>query len=127
MKNKLVKEWVEKAEQDAEAVHILIRSRKRGLSDIICFHCQQAIEKYLKAYLTQKNSTYPKTHDLGKLLELASKHDGTMELIRDIIEPLTDYAISSRYPGEESDKSEVLAAKHGMERARKFCREKLVL
>jgi HEPN domain-containing protein len=31
------------------------------------FHCQQAAEKVLKAYLTWNGRTFPKTHSIGEL------------------------------------------------------------
>ncbi|MCB4755456.1 MAG: HEPN domain-containing protein [Elusimicrobia bacterium] len=75
-----------------------MRNRRKSLSDVVCFHCQQTVEKLLKAFLTSKKHRFPKSHDLGELLTQASKIDGSMELIRDIIEPLTDYAATTRYP-----------------------------
>jgi HEPN domain-containing protein len=37
------------------------------------FHCQQAAEKYLKAYLVRQQIEFRKTHALGHLLHLASQ------------------------------------------------------
>lgn len=46
-----VREWLKKAEEDfAGALH-LSRRRKKPLPDLVCFHCQQAAEKFLKAFL----------------------------------------------------------------------------
>jgi HEPN domain-containing protein len=38
-------------------------------SDTCCFHAQQAVEKYLKAYLISRNIIFPKTNDLKYLLK----------------------------------------------------------
>ncbi len=38
--------WVRKAESDLIAAGILFK-RKESLLDEVCFHCQQASEKYL--------------------------------------------------------------------------------
>jgi len=124
MNGKLTKEWIKKAEQDFSIAQILMRGRKKDVYDGLCFHCQQCIEKYLKAYLTFKNEKFPRVHDLGELLILASKLDGSFELIRDIILPLSKYAVLNRYPGEEAHRDEAKAAFEATKEARKFIKEK---
>jgi HEPN domain-containing protein len=64
-------EWVEKAEGDWNAARQLNRVRKDPNYDSVCFHCQQSVEKYLKARLEEAGVNFPKTHDLIKLLGLA--------------------------------------------------------
>jgi len=125
LNSKIVKEWLKKADQDYECARYLKHRRRRPLYDIICFHCQQCAEKYFKAYLTSKRKRFPKTHDLTKLLELTVVVDGSFDLLKDIILPLNDYAVVSRYPGEEADRKESLQAIKAMEEIRKFVRQKL--
>lgn len=48
--NELTKEWVEKAEEDFDAADALLYGREVPLAAVVCFHCQQSAEKYLKAY-----------------------------------------------------------------------------
>jgi HEPN domain-containing protein len=43
--------------------------------DIVCFHAQQAAEKYLKAYLVFLEQDFPKTHALEDLVLIASSKD----------------------------------------------------
>ena len=43
----------------------------------ICFHAQQGVEKYLKAFLIVHSTEPPKTHNLAKLLELALTHESS--------------------------------------------------
>ena len=62
------REWVGKGEHDYLAAGELHGSRIR-LPDQVCFHCQQAAEKYLKALLEELNQPVPKTHDLELLLD----------------------------------------------------------
>ena len=57
----LVRGWVGKAESDLTAMRA---SAEAGASDAACFHAQQAAEKYLKAYLAQRDCLIPQTHDL---------------------------------------------------------------
>lgn len=125
MNGKLTTEWIKKAEQDFTIAQILIRGRKRNVYDGLCFHCQQCIEKYLKAFLTSKNSKFPRSHDLADLLTLTSKVDGSFELIRDIIEPLGKYAVQNRYPGEEAHRAEAKTALGTTKEARKFIGERI--
>jgi HEPN domain-containing protein len=50
-------EWVEKAEGDWNAARQLNRVRKDPNYDGVCFHCQQCVEKYLKARLEEAGVT----------------------------------------------------------------------
>lgn len=58
-----VKRWVEKAEHDLTAAEHSMSLADKGLTDIICFHCQQCAEKYLKGLLVLHKIPFPKTHD----------------------------------------------------------------
>lgn len=56
-KGELINSWIDKAEKD-------LRSAKHESSfpdevtETVCFHCQQAAGKYLKAYLTFLNLSF---------------------------------------------------------------------
>ncbi|MCK5466075.1 HEPN domain-containing protein [Candidatus Parcubacteria bacterium] len=64
----------------------------------VCFLFQQAIEKYLKGYLTAHNIKFEKTHDLGYLCQKCSNINKEFgEFIKDC-EMVTQYYIPSRYP-----------------------------
>ena len=69
---KPVDDWIFFAESDLAAVERLITD-KNPLTNIIAFHCQQAIEKYLKAYLVENGIPIIKTHDLIKLNDMVNK------------------------------------------------------
>ena len=64
-------EWVEKAEADFATAQREIAVTQRANYDAVCFHAQQCIEKYLKAFLRESNVSFPRTHDLADLLGLA--------------------------------------------------------
>lgn len=93
-------EWIQKAEGDFASATREIRARKNRNDDSACFHCQQCIEKFLKAILVKANIQFPKTHDLGALLDLIVKRNPELEICRDAMNVLTDYAVVFRYPGE---------------------------
>jgi HEPN domain-containing protein len=59
---KQVEDWLSLADKDLYAAEIIIRD-DYPLTNIVAFHCQQAIEKYLKAYLIEKDVSLIKTHD----------------------------------------------------------------
>ncbi len=52
--NEAVQQWIIKAKSDWDAVEILTESKKCP-PDTVCFHCQQYVEKLLKALLTKNN------------------------------------------------------------------------
>ena len=60
-----------------------------------------------------------------RLLDITVAKDGSLELIRDLIKPLNDYAVEVRYPGEEPSRAEAKQAINTMDEARKFIRERL--
>lgn len=47
--NPLTLEWFDKAEGDLATASREIRARRKPNYDAVCFHAQQAAEKYLKA------------------------------------------------------------------------------
>ncbi len=68
--------------------------------DTVCFHCQQAAEKLLKAYLVGNQQPAPHTHDLFLLLERVLPLSPAAEQLRDALSILVPYAVEIRYPDE---------------------------
>jgi HEPN domain-containing protein len=66
----VLRQWVRKAEHDLEAARRIMAVEEGCPYDTVCFHCQQAIEKYLKALLTLSGVPALRTHDLEKLLAM---------------------------------------------------------
>ncbi len=64
-------EWLELAAQDEASARYLMGMRPFPL-EVICFHCQQAVEKLLKSALAKAGRSIPKTHDLLELLDLVA-------------------------------------------------------
>lgn len=91
--------WVDKAEHDLRAAEHLLQFQEGGLTDIVCFHCQQCAEKYLKALLVALGVRFPKTHDLRLLLDLMPENV-LLDLQRTRVVPLNRYVIEGRYPGD---------------------------
>ena len=126
-KNKSISEWVEKAEGDYETVLDLRKKRRKRQYYIIAFHCQQCVEKYLKAILTLHEIEFPKQHDLEELLVLLLKKDPLLAVLRNKLKLLTPFAVSFRYPGEEITKDEVKIAVNIMKNIRVILRQRLNL
>ena len=95
----IVREWVEKAENDLKNAALTLRAGKESPTDTIAFHAQQCVEKYLKALLTLKGIDFPKTHDVEELVARV----GPSVLVGLSVQEqrrLTTYGTVTRYPGD---------------------------
>ncbi len=97
--NPLTLEWVQKAEGDY-AVAQQVQQGQDPVHDAICFHAQQCIEKYLKAWLQEANIPFPRTHDLKELLELIVPTMPIWQTWQSEFSTLSEHAVDSRYPGK---------------------------
>ena len=95
----VTREWVDKAEADYAAALLLRKSRKKHSRDIVCFHLQQCVEKYLKARMEEAGVSIHKTHDLEKLLDALLPIEPLWTTLRPALAAITDYAVEVRYPG----------------------------
>jgi HEPN domain-containing protein len=118
---KLTAEWVKKAEADFVAAAKLAR-QSVPLHDQVCFHCQQAAEKYLKALLEEHGLTIPRTHNLVALLPLLTPHHSSLQSLRRALDFLTRFAVDTRYPGDSAKKRQAVSALRAAERVRAACR-----
>jgi HEPN domain-containing protein len=101
-KRDLVRRWLVKAWHDLAAAGKLAGGPDVYL-DVAIYHCQQAAEKALKAFLVFHDQRFQKTHDLRVLVELARPFDATIDQCLDLAERLTPYATAFRYPSEVLD------------------------
>jgi HEPN domain-containing protein len=83
------------------------------------FHCQQVVEKAMKALLTWHDSAFWKTHNLEELGELCTRIDGTLAPAVEDVTPLTEYSARFRYPGAPWDPT-LQEARESIELARTF-------
>ena len=117
-------EWVRKAEADLVAARQLTAAKPR-VNDPICFHCQQAIEKYLKALLQELRVPIPRIHDLDDILDLLIPRDSTLQRLRRGLNLLTQYAVEYRYPGMTANSRQANSAIRLAENVRKEIRIRL--
>ena len=125
-KKDLIDEWLKKSEHDIGTAKVTFKNMPE-YSDTICFHCQQAVEKVLKAYCLNLGIQIIQTHDLAFLLDKISEKENVDEDIYQICEIINDYSVEVRYPGDsaEPEKQEVEEAINIAEKAINYFKRKL--
>jgi len=100
-----VQAWIHKAENDFRNIELVLPAPDAPF-DTVCFHAQQAAEKYLKALLVFLSIPFGRTHDLPELVALLPVDCLVQSEVGDLTE-LTDAAVATRYPGdiEEYDRA----------------------
>lgn len=98
-----MKEWLEKAEKDSRAAKKLASDEQ--LWELACFHCHQAAEKSLKAFLVFNKGKLPRIHDLETLAAMCAEIDKDFGRFADDAIFLNPFYIISRYPSAASDVS----------------------
>ena len=111
MELEYVVEWIRFADTDLATAEFLQGMHPQPL-EIICYHCQQSAEKYLKGYLIYKGiEEPPKIHDLDTLSEMCLSFDSRFSSIDKACSVLTLYGIQPRYPNEiEVNENDMLRA-----------------
>jgi len=87
-----------RASHDLQAARILATA-DNPLLDAAIYHCQQAAEKAVKAWLQSKDDPFPKTHDIEELVEQATKLNTDFQQLAKPAVVLTPYVSAFRYPG----------------------------
>jgi len=124
--NTIAMEWQRYAAQDLASAEYLLMMKPKPL-EVICYHCQQSAEKYLKAFLAMQGSTISKTHDLTALNKMCSGIDQDFTVIADDCLGLTDYGVQARYPFQlELTEADVSQAMQAAKRIESFVASKLV-
>ena len=93
------RQWLRKSQRDLGAARRLMEG-EAPYPDAAVFHCQQAVEKAAKAFLTHHDLPFPRTHDLTELVALAATEHPAFASWQPAAEKLTPYAVQFRYPGE---------------------------
>jgi len=93
-----IRNWIYRAREDIAVMENLANSGIENYTSSICFHAQQAVEKYLKAFLIYHNIDFPRTHDVDYLLNECQKID--RENFNFNLKNLTEFSVSVRYPDD---------------------------
>jgi HEPN domain-containing protein len=111
-----LRQWLRIARNDLRVARLAIPN---GPLEPGCFHCQQAIEKLLKAWLISRGEHPPFTHDLTLLLDLCEQQQAPFMDHRDEWEWVTGFGVTARYPTEvpEPDVAEAERALQAAESA----------
>jgi HEPN domain-containing protein len=90
--------WILKANKDLGTAGFASQSVDGPLPVTTALHCQQAAERYLKAFLQEHRIIFSRQHNLTPLLESCISVDRSFEDLRPDINRLEGYSIASRYP-----------------------------
>src|SRR5438876_8817091 len=93
----LGREWLRKAEDDRRTLLVLLGGRPR-VHSVICFHCQQLAEKYLKGLMHERGLLVPRTYVCERLVSLLVPTDPTLKRFDRGARGLTPFAVDPRYP-----------------------------
>ncbi|MBX2987000.1 MAG: HEPN domain-containing protein [Bdellovibrionaceae bacterium] len=96
-KSKMVDLWLKKAGRDLRFSKAAMTLDEQFFDEIV-FHCQQSVEKSIKAFLTFHKEPFGKTHDIGELLLSVAKIDPNLAQLLDSSKILSKYAVAIRYP-----------------------------
>ena len=108
--------WLAKADDDIRVASMTLAADPPML-DPAAFHCQQAVEKIIKALLIAAAVAAPRSHDIEMLAGKAAPFYPALEQQMLSFSHLTEWLTASRYPdlggglGEEiGDVADMLAA-----------------
>jgi HEPN domain-containing protein len=101
----VVREWRQKADNDLDtAFREILRGNDAHL-DLVCYLCQQGIEKLMKGALIARRVVPPKTHDLVSLHRLLAGAEPAWRWDENELQWLTMCATVYRYPGERASRA----------------------
>lgn len=102
VKQQLVRDWLALAREDlAVAEHLIVSGTT--FYGIVAFHAQQAVEKYMKAFLVAHEISFRKTHDLVQLMDLIVEINRPLGEALEPCATLSPYSVEVRYPGDSPE------------------------
>jgi len=117
-----VRRWLERALDDLDTAQLLYENYHPKKLEASCYHCQQAVEKALKAYLNLKEYDFPYTHDCRKLCILCADFNEQFYSYTDDCVDITPFATQARYPAnDEITEAETKATLRKAERIVNLC------
>jgi HEPN domain-containing protein len=105
----IIKQWITLADMDLNTADFLAKNMFPPPLEIICFHCQQAAEKYLKGFLEFHDETPPRIHDIIELQKKCENYDPDFIKLEEFSKALTNFGVQPRYDlGMDIQKSDML-------------------
>ena len=89
--------WLDRAADDLRCAHVDMQATPPLIEDAL-FHCQQAAEKAMKAFLTAHGIPFRRVHDLDALAIDCEKIDASLSRVLIPARDLTVFAWAFRYP-----------------------------
>ena len=97
---KVIQEWLGKADEDFNFACRNVEDEENTFYAQICFHFQQAAEKYLKAYIVAYELTFKKIHELPELVKICRGDNDSFSELEEGCNFLTDF-VSTHNFGEK--------------------------
>jgi HEPN domain-containing protein len=117
----IIGEWIKLAKDDLRLADHSAQTMWPVPLELVCYHCQQSAEKYLKTFLISKGENPPHIHDLPELLKMCREKNPHFADLAQVCSLLTGYGTQPRYPMEikinEEDMKRALA---GAKRIQEF-------
>ncbi|MFQ6035058.1 MAG: HEPN domain-containing protein [Sedimentisphaerales bacterium] len=126
MPPEIAKEWIEKAEEDYGFACASIESMDYFAQ--VCFHFQQAAEKYLKAFIVANKLEFRAVHNLLELLETCRQNEPGIVELEQACRFLNPFYIDTRYPVHwpaQYDKDTAIEAKEETRKIRDWIKKSL--
>ncbi len=99
-KIEVIRDWIYQADRDLGSAIIIFQHIPRYF-ETVAFHCQQAVEKYIKGLLVFYDSQLKKTHDLIFLLELLADKTAISEDLYSKALTMEGFGVDIRYPNHK--------------------------
>ena len=124
--NPLTVEWIKKAEGDYAAIELHQQAASPNF-DFICFHVQQCIKKYLKAWLQEADTQFSETHNLKDLLSLILPVIPDWHVWQSDLSTIFQHEVDLRYLDKSTTADKAYCAVDVCERVRQAIRAELKL
>lgn len=125
--DEIVKKRLQKADEDFGYAALSLDEEFQYFPQI-CWHFQQAAEKYLKAYIVAFDLEFRKIHDLIALLNTCSKKDPIFSSLIEDCKYLQKFYIETRYPvvwDARPTKQETLQTRSAADKIANFVKERI--
>lgn len=110
-------DWKEAAKKDWNRIKIMLKEED---TEAAAYFLQQALEKYLKAFLLQHGWKLRKIHRLNTLLDDAVTYNSALESFRKLCERVSGYYLTERYPKLVSSELTASDIEKDVEETRRF-------
>lgn len=96
-KENYIQLWLRKADGDLKVARRELQAEDSVL-EAVCFHLQQAVEKYIKAFLSKYSDKIKRTHNLEFLIEQCVHIDEEFKKYEEKFDQIAGCGVEVRYP-----------------------------